>query len=146
MDKILQELNKLSPGTLTAVVALAGALGGIVSAILTAVLGKFLVSPFLGARDKQDREVEWRKHAIELTKLDLERRLRSGGSTQLRPSILDFLANYRDLQELGQKTPKQLYLDILIDRINPTPADVSSIPAVSEEPPHPIVNAPDLTR
>lgn len=28
---------------------------------------------------------------------------------RLNTSILDFLANYRDLSELGTKTPKELY-------------------------------------
>jgi hypothetical protein len=121
MDQFLQELSQLSPGTLAAIVALAGAFGAVVSAILTAVLGKFVVTPFLGARDKQDKEVEWRKHAIELTKLDLDRKLKTRSATDtspLRPSILDFLANYRDLQELGGKTPTQLYSDIKSKRIS----------------------------
>jgi Putative Ig domain len=119
MDRFLQELSKLSPGTMAAIVALAGAFGAIVSAIVTVILGKFIVSPFLGARDRQDKEVEWRKHAIELTKLDLERKINAASITPpLRPAILDFLANYRDLQELGVKTPKDLYQDIKSKRIS----------------------------
>lgn len=120
MERFFQQLSQLSPTTLAAIVALAGACGAIVSAIVTAAVGKFLVSPFLGARDRQDREVEWRKHAIELTKLDLERRLRTrdpSDTTPVRPSVLDFLANYRDLQELGVKTPKELYQAIKSARI-----------------------------
>jgi hypothetical protein len=121
MDHFLQELSKLSPGTIAAIVALAGAFGAVVSAIVTSILGKLVISPFLGARDRQDREVEWRKHAIELTKLDLDGKLRSRDPldhTPPRPSVLDFLANYRDLQELGAKTPKELYLDIQSKRIS----------------------------
>ena len=30
---------------------------------------------------------------------------------------MDFLANYRDLQELGEKSPKELYLKLERDRI-----------------------------
>lgn len=123
MQTILEELSKQSPTTLAAVIALAGATGAIVAAIITAIIGKLIVTPFLSARDKQDREAEWRKHAIELTKLDLERKLKSHTNLEknpLRPSVLDFLANYRDLQELGTKTPKDLYIAIRDKRIKPT--------------------------
>jgi hypothetical protein len=120
MATILHELGSLSPGALAAIVALAGACGAVMSAIVTAIVGKVIVTPFLSARDQQDREVEWRKHAIELTKLDLERKLRvrqPSDTTRLRPSILDFLANYRDLQELGDKSPSELYQLIETKRI-----------------------------
>ncbi|WP_454852757.1 hypothetical protein [Rhizobium binxianense] len=102
MMGFLKELSELSAPTLAAIVAFAGAAGAIVAAII----GRMVVTPFLSARDKQDREAEWRKHALELSKLDLERRLKTyvaGKSQRMRPSILDFLANYRDLQELGTK-------------------------------------------
>ncbi|WP_321791759.1 hypothetical protein [Caballeronia sp. J97] len=115
------QIQALPTPVLTVVCAIAGAVGAMVAALITALGGKLLVTPFLSARDKQDREVEWRKHASELTKLDLERKLKSGRDftvTSLRPSILDFLANYRDLQELGQRTPKDLYLDIVKNRLN----------------------------
>jgi len=121
---LFEQIAALNPGVVPAVVALAGAIGAVTAALITAVIGKFMVTPFLGARDKQDRETEWRKHAIELTKLDLERRLKTREPTdksRLRPSILDFLANYRDLQELGSTTPKQLYETIIRQRIS-TPA------------------------
>jgi hypothetical protein len=136
MDAMIQELSKLSPATLatlgTVLAALAAATGAIAAAVVTGILGKIIVSPFLSARDRQDREAEWRKHALELTKLDLERKLRTrgaGDTSRIRPSILDFLANYRDLQELGTKTPKDLYIDILDRRITSTPA-----PALPEPP------------
>jgi hypothetical protein len=129
MTDILKELAALSAPTLAAVVALAGATG----AIIAAAIGRLVVTPFLGARDKQDREVEWRKHALELAKLDLERRLKTyiaGESQPMRPSILDFLANYRDLQELGTKTPRDLFIIIKDKRITrhpPAQAKVSTI-------------------
>lgn len=129
MEQILAELTKLSPGALAAISAGLGAVATIVAALFTAILGKFLVTPFLSARDKQDREVEWRKHAIELTKLDLERKLKSGrdfSRSPLRPSILDFLANYRDLQELGKTSPKALYTTILASRVKSAPPSSSS--------------------
>jgi hypothetical protein len=119
MSQVFQELSKLSGSTLAAVSALAGLVGVIITAvvgIIVALIGKLIV----GARDKQDREVEWRKHAIELTKLDLERKLKTRSATDtspLRPGILDFLANYRDLQELGAKSPSELYQVILTKRI-----------------------------
>jgi hypothetical protein len=95
-------------------------MGAIIAAIITAILGKLVVTPFLGARDRQDKEAEWRKHAIELTKLDLERKLKTrspADANPIRPSILDFLANYRDLQELGSKSPRDLYKKIISDRV-----------------------------
>ena len=122
--ELLAELGKIPPGLLAAIAAVAGACGAILSALLTGLLGKLVVTPFLSARDKQDREAEWRKHALELTKLDLERKLKSGRDFTkhpLRPSILDFLANYRDLQELGSRSPKELYLLIIAKRTKAAP-------------------------
>ncbi|MGY4433898.1 hypothetical protein ACVWWO_006375 [Bradyrhizobium sp. F1.13.1] len=84
--------------------------------VITGVITKFVI----GARDRQDREVEWRKHAIELTKLDLDRKLKTrapADTRPLRPSILDFLANYRDLQDLDKASPRDLYATILAMRI-----------------------------
>ena len=129
MDELIKELSKIPPGLLTAIAALAGATGAILAALITGLLGKLVVTPFLGARDKQDREVEWRKHALELTKLEVERKLKSGRDFKafpMRPSILDFLANYRDLQELGTKTPAALYKEITEKRVKPAPVQVAS--------------------
>ncbi|MGY4509662.1 hypothetical protein [Bradyrhizobium sp. USDA 3650] len=67
LQEFFQELSKLQPATLTAVTAVVGATGAVIVGVITGVITKFVV----GARDRQDREVEWRKHAIELTKLDL---------------------------------------------------------------------------
>jgi len=130
MDHFFQQLSQMSPQQLAAIVALAGLCGAIASALITVVLGEFVVAPFLGARDRQDREVEWRKHAIELTKLDLDRKLKTrdpADTTPLRPSILDFLANYRDLQELGDKSPRELYEIIATKRISPRPLQVGAV-------------------
>ncbi len=148
MQLVFKELSQLSTPALAAIVALAGATGVVLAAIITAILGRLIVTPFLGARDKQDREVEWRKHAIELTKLDLERKLktrRKSDTTPIRPSILDFLANYRDLQELGGKTPKELYEVIQAKRINapagnapPTPDNSLLNPDASPGGPAPV--------
>ncbi len=134
MDTTLKELSTLSAGTLAAIAALAAATGTIVAALVTAILGKIIVSPFLSARDRLDKEAEWRKHAIELTKLDLERKLKTRAQTDknpIRPCILDFLANYRDLAELGTKSPKDLYIEIIEKRITkpPNPAPTAVTPA-----------------
>lgn len=122
--QVLEQMSKI-PGALAAVAAVAGLLGSLVTVLVT----RFA----LGPRDRQDREVEWRKHAIELSKLDLDRKIKTRApedSNPLRPSILDFLANYRDLQELGTKSPKQLYLDIEEKRIAArTSPGASSTPA-----------------
>jgi hypothetical protein len=120
LQSFFQDLANLPAPTLAAATALAGAAGAVVVAIITGVIAKFFVTPFLGARDRQDKEAEWRKHAIELTKLDLERKLKTRQPTDtrpLRPSILDFLANYRDLQDLDKSSPRELYVAIKAMRI-----------------------------
>lgn len=119
------------PGALGAIAAFAGLLGALVTVFVT----RFV----LGPRDRQDREAEWRKHAIELSKLDLDRKLKTRApddTTPLRPSILDFLANYRDLQELGTKSPKELYLHIEEKRIA-----ARAKPATPEPEPVPLTGA-----
>ncbi|MGJ4941404.1 hypothetical protein ACQR1W_12595 [Bradyrhizobium sp. HKCCYLS1011] len=135
LQDFFQELSKLQPTTLAAVTALTTATGAVIVAVITGLITKFVV----GARDRQDREVEWRKHAIELTKLDLDRKLKTRSPTEtrpLRPSILDFLANYRDLQDLDKAAPRDLYATILAMRIKkqntsaPEPA-----PKPGKEPP-----------
>ena len=122
----LNEIGKLSlvtgPVAIGFVAAIAAVVGAVVGPIISAILSKL----FLGARDKQDRETEWRKHTVELTKLDLERKLGCrlpNDTTPMRPVVLDFLANYRDLSELGKLTPGkkltpgELYEKIKTDRI-----------------------------
>lgn len=97
------------------------ALGVIIAAIVAGIFGTVISKAYLSRRDQQDREAQWRSHALELTKLDLERKLRTrqpDDKTPIRPSILDFLANYRDLQELGNITPGELYQRILDKRIS----------------------------
>lgn len=125
MSDFLAELNALNPETLKFLATVVTSIASLIGIIIAAILGKILAGIWLSARDRQDKEVEWRNHAIELAKLDLDRKIRtrSAGSTQrLRPSILDFLANYRDLRELGEKSPKELYLKIEGSRIK-TPVD-----------------------
>jgi uncharacterized membrane-anchored protein YhcB (DUF1043 family) len=92
----------------------------LVAALIVGIAGAYISHRFSRERDRQDKESQWRQHAIELTKLELERKLETRGpdSTEsFRPSILDFLANYRDLQELGSTSPADLYKKILNDRI-----------------------------
>jgi hypothetical protein len=137
INQFFLELGKLSASTLAVVTAFAGLFGVIITAvvgIIVALIGKFIV----GARDKQDKEVEWRKHAIELTKLDLERKLKTRSpddTTPLRPSILDFLANYRDLQELGKKSPADLYKVIKEKRIAQPRTVAAKIPSADTNDP-----------
>jgi hypothetical protein len=100
--------------------SIVGPAATIVSALIVGVAGGLISRSYSRERDRQDRESQWRQHAIELTKLELERKRQShsdDASRQLRPSILDFLANYRDLQELGGRTPAELYKDISESRI-----------------------------
>lgn len=130
MSDFLTELNALNPETLKFLATVVKSIASLIGIVITAILGKILAGIWLSARDRQDKEVEWRNHAIELTKLDLDRKIktRPAESTQpLRPSILDFLANYRDLQELGEKSPKALYLRIEESRIKkPATAEAST--------------------
>ncbi len=100
--------------------AVVGGAATVLGALIVGVAGGLITQRLSRERDRQDKESQWRQHAIELTKLDLERKTKareSGASQPLRPSILDFLANYRDLQELGASSPAQLYLKIERSRI-----------------------------
>lgn len=109
VTEILKVLGSLIQGLAT-----------IIAAVIVGVAGGLITRSFNRERAQQDRESQWRQHAIELTKLDLQRKLklRSPNDTApMRPSVLDFLANYRDLQELGSKTPKQMYQLIKSQRI-----------------------------
>ena len=96
--------------------------GSIVAALIIAVAGTLLSRFFARARDRQDKEAQWRDHAIELAKLDLQRHLEGIPAEkrrkQIRPSILDFLANYRDLTELDSKTPRDLFETIMQKRVS----------------------------
>jgi hypothetical protein len=95
------------------------ATGTVLAAVVVGVLGGLIAASYQRRRDAQDKESEWRSHAIELTKLDAQRKLKAWKDGEsIRPFILDFLANYRDLQELGEKTPGELYLKIKKDRIS----------------------------
>jgi|SRR5918992_292187 hypothetical protein len=104
------------------------AIGTVLAALIIGVAGSMITGRFARERASQDRESQWRQHAIELAKLEAARNQKmfeAGKLKRLRPSILDFLANYRDLQELGTSTPKELYLKIQKDRINPPDEDES---------------------
>lgn len=123
-------LHGLSESELKAIAALAQAVATIGSAVIVGVAGVLITGLFNRRRDREQREAWWRGHALELTKLDLERALktRSPRSAEpLRPGVLDFLANYRDLQELGKLTPAKLYLRIKEKRINEPDDDVREV-------------------
>lgn len=101
-----------------------GAAGTILAACVVAVAGGLISRSYARERDRQDRESQWRQHAIELTKLELQRKIHApadGVGRALRPSILDFLANYRDLQELGERSPAELYETVIERRIKAKP-------------------------
>jgi hypothetical protein len=101
------------------------AVGTVSAALIVGVAGAIVSRRYTRERDLQDKESQWRDHAIELTKLDLERKLKTrpaSTTTPMRPSILDFLANYRDLKELGEtNTPRELYNTIEARRIQASP-------------------------
>lgn len=108
--------------------------GTVVGAFIVVVAGGYISRRYSRERDRQDKESQWRSHAIELTKLDLERKMKAPGSASepLRPSILDFLANYRDLSELGSRSPAELYQTILDKRIAKKP-DPPAPPTTASE-------------
>ncbi len=89
-------------------------------ALIIGIAGGLISKKYSQERDRQDKESQWRDHAIELTKLDFERKKLSNPESPLRPCILDFLANYRDLKELDYTTPKDLYILISKKRITKT--------------------------
>jgi hypothetical protein len=127
------------------------ALGPIIAAIIAGIAGAWITHRYavkreeaeskaiderhkkdIEALDKRhdlDKESEWRSHAVELTKLEIQRKLEIWKLTEedkrskLRPAILDFLANYRDLIELDKITPRDLYLKILSVRISQLTSD-----------------------
>ena len=104
------------------VAALIQAAGTLLSAVVIGVFGGLISKRYARLRDQQDKESQWRTHAAELTKLEIQRKLgtRQPGDTKpMRPSILDFLANYRDLKELDKLSPRELYLRIEESRIEP---------------------------
>ncbi|MET4606704.1 hypothetical protein ABIB90_006206 [Bradyrhizobium sp. JR4.1] len=108
LQEFFQELSKLQPITLTAVAAVVSATAAVIVGVITGVITKFVV----GARDRQDREVEWRsmQSSSPSSTLTASSKPRAPPDTPpLRPSILDFLANYRDLQDLDKASPRDLY-------------------------------------
>jgi hypothetical protein len=118
---VIQTLDTSSLLTQPQVIAgLITAAGTILGALIVGIAGTIISRRYTRFRDLQDRESQWRSHAIELTKLEMERKLacRSAEDPRPRPAILDFLANYRDLQELGSKSPRELYGTIERDRIS----------------------------
>jgi len=124
MFDTLAKLDGLKPETLELIGTAITAMASLIAAAAAAAIAHLLSKRWLSARDRQDREAEWRNHAIELTKLDLERKLRGRrryDKSPIRPSILDFLANYRDLQELGTSSPTELYKKIGTARISAPP-------------------------
>lgn len=96
------------------------ALGAAFSLVATLVT-TMIVDNRSKLRNAQDKEAEWRSHAIEITKLDAVRLIelhKNDASRELEPLILEFLANYRDLRDLNTMSPKALYLKIDSDRID----------------------------
>lgn len=94
--------------------------GTIIAAVIIGIFGGLITRKYSREKDRQDKEGHWRTHAIELAKLDLERKLKrfaADSSIPLRPSVLDFLANYRDLLELDKVSPRALYLNIVENRV-----------------------------
>ena len=126
-------LGSIDPGWIGSTIQAAGTL---LAALVVAIAGGWITGHYSRERDRQDKESQWRAHAIELTKLDLERKLRTmtpGKSSSIRPSILDFLANYRDLKELGARSPKELYTIIEKERISSPPQEDHSGPNTGSE-------------
>ena len=106
------------------------ALGTICAALIVGVAGGLISVQYSKEKDRQEKESQWRQHAIELAKLDMQRKLDPSSdrsSSPIRPSVLDFLANYRDLKDLDSMTPRDLYQVILEKRISkPTDTDSAS--------------------
>ena len=96
-------------------------MGAISAALIVGITGTRISNTYSREKDRQEKEAQWRQHAIDLTKLDLERKLATlykDPGRALRPCIQDFLANYRDLKQLDHKDPGALYEEIRLNRIN----------------------------
>lgn len=96
--------------------------GTVLAGIIIGASTLWITQVYQREKDKQDKEAQWRTHAIELTKLDAERKLKAfekNPNLRIRPFILDFLANYRDLSGLanGAANAGALYDKILESRI-----------------------------
>jgi hypothetical protein len=114
---VINVVQNMSP----TIVGVIQAIATVLAALIVGVAGVLISRKFTRLRDEQDRESQWRQHAIDLTKLDQERMIKMAPPNSipvLRPAILDFLANYRDLQELGDRSPKDLYQVIIERRIS----------------------------
>jgi hypothetical protein len=109
--------------------ALISAMGTVLAAVIIGVCGGLITGRYNRQKDRQEKELQYRSHAIELAKLDHERKLKlfeKDPDTRMRPGILDFLANYRDLKELDFCNPAELYTKIKQQRISASlPADAS---------------------
>ena len=101
--------------------AVISAIGTLSAAVIVGIFGGLITWRYNKEKDRQEKELQYRSHAIELAKLDHERKLKvfeSNPTKRLRPGILDFLANYRDLKELDHKSPRELYEIIEAQRIS----------------------------
>jgi hypothetical protein len=138
------------------------ALGPIIAALIVGIAGVLITSHYASKREQTersalndrhakdlvaierrhdlDKESEWRAHAVELTKLEFQRKLDAWKENPvkpkppLRPIILDFLAIYRDLQELDKASPKELYKKISESRITRRPSASAPVASGSENP------------
>jgi hypothetical protein len=125
------------------------AAGASIAAALLSLIGAVISNRRSRLRDLQDKESEWRSHAIELTKLDAQRIIeirKYDSTTELRPVVLTFLANYRDLQELNTDSPKDLYNRIrenrIIQRRKPTYVPPGVVSCHGDSADHPKVYLP----
>jgi hypothetical protein len=90
----------------------------------------------LQKRYEFDRESAWRSHAIELAKLEMQRKLEEwktkpdGQKNPIWPSTMDFLAAYRDLQELNDTPPGVVWQRIYTQRIARPRASADPAPPV----------------
>lgn len=114
------------------------ALGTIGAAVIVWIAGSVITKRQNENRNAQDREAQYRTHAVELTKLEAARKLKRyelnpTAQTYPRTSILDFLANYRDLKQLDYKDPGVLYIEIPEKRTEQPDQDLT--PSVPETPP-----------
>ena len=109
----------MTPEELKLIEACVQALGTIAAALIVGIVSTRIAQGYAREKDRQDKESQWRQHAIELTKLDLERKIATlykDPNRALRPCIQDFLANYRDLSQLDAVPPGTLYEAIRVNR------------------------------
>jgi len=115
-------------------IGLTGAVAGAALTSIGALLGAVVTNRRNRRRDAQDRESEWRSHAVELAKVENERLIearKNNPNIKLEPTIFNFLALYRDLHLLNDMTVEELYAKIVANNLIEPKEEPTAVRAVA---------------